>query len=81
MREGYDKQIIEALEAKGLIVVQKKWYDLAIRALGGEFGCPFCGSKREAPYTKDDPAEIALPRRGCLDCGEWWDPVVLKDRG
>ena len=67
---------LQAVLEDGYVVVKEDWYQLALRALSGENGCPFCGSKREPQIQKESTAFHA--RRGCLDCGEWWDLVRSK---
>ena len=37
-------------------------------------GCPSCGSTR--PPIIDRKSDFTFyPRRGCLDCDKWWEPV------
>lgn len=38
-------------------------------------GCPHCGSLRKPIMTED---ETFLPRKGCLDCDQWWGPPRLR---
>ena len=38
--------------------------------------CPFCGSIRLPIETPGD--EVFCPRRGCLDCDNWWDAPRLR---
>jgi hypothetical protein len=42
-------------------------------------GGPHCGSLR--PPTVDHGDETFEPRRGCLDCNRWWEPVRLREQG
>jgi hypothetical protein len=65
-----------ARDLSGKMLVDASWYEFVMRAFKAEWGCPFCGSKRE-PQVQPESRD-SLPRRGCLDCGEWWDPVRLK---
>lgn len=38
--------------------------------------CPFCGSTAAPVIDKGN--NVIKPRRGCTDCGKWWDPVEHK---
>lgn len=67
---------LQAVLADGYLVIRQDWYELALKALSGKHGCPFCGSKREPQIEKETQHFHA--RRGCLDCGEWWDLVGRK---
>ena len=59
------------------IEVSRVWYEAALQALSGKFGCPFCGSTEGETEKPGD--ETFHPRKGCLDCSKWWTPEQLRN--
>jgi uncharacterized protein (DUF983 family) len=56
-----------------------KAYNRGVEAgMGRRSECPFCGSDRLIIGHEND--STIMPRKGCLSCGEWLQPVRLKDR-
>jgi hypothetical protein len=58
----------------GMVLVSKEWYERMLERDTAD-QCPFCGAVGKVAVQK---TEGFYPRRGCLECNEWWEPVVAK---
>lgn len=61
------------------IKVDKKWFDEMMLKLNvpEQFGCPFCGHTEPRTIEKADDGTF-FPRRGCLECNQWFELPELK---
>lgn len=55
-------------------VVRTEWYTWATRLLSEMKHCPFCGAEGLRVFEQAD----SEPRRGCMACNRWVDPVRLQ---
>ena len=63
------------MDPENTIIVSRTWYNDIVRNVTICTNCPFCGSTNLIVHPGD---ETFMPRRGCLNCNEWFTKPELK---